>query len=176
MKKNWLTWLPLGIFLGLAALFIAGLLNPDERTISSKLVGQPMPAFDLTAAASDRPGLSSRDLATGKPHLLNIFASWCVPCAAEAPQLEALRQAGVPIMGIAIRDARADVDGFLARNGNPYEKIGLDARSAVQIELGSSGVPETFLIDGKGKIVEQHIGEIRADDVPGIVAKMKAAQ
>ena len=115
-------------------------------------------------------------MAGGKPRLLNIFASWCVPCAAEAPQLMVLKQAGVEIDAIAIRDARADVDGFLARNGNPFARIGLDARSAVQIALGSSGVPETFVIDGAGRIAYQHIGEIRADDVPMILEKLRDAQ
>src|SRR3546814_3631129 len=108
----------------------------------------------------------SSDLAEfqkGKPRLLNIFASWCVPCAAEAPQLAVLKEAGVAIDGIAIRDSREDLDRFLARWGNPYARIGSDVDSSVQIALGSSGVPETFVIDGKGMIVYQHIGAIRKE-------------
>ncbi|CAN5353652.1 DsbE family thiol:disulfide interchange protein [soil metagenome] len=167
--KRLLIWLPLLVFAGFFGLFAGGLLKPDNHLINSRLVGKPLPAFALPAAASDRPALSSADFARGKPRLLNVFASWCVPCAAEAPQLLALRQAGVPIDAIAIRDARRDVDRFLARNGNPYDRIGLDARSAVQIALGSSGVPETFVIDGKGIIRHQHIGDIREDDVPGLL-------
>ncbi|MGE4409100.1 MAG: DsbE family thiol:disulfide interchange protein [Sphingobium sp.] len=176
MKSGWLLWLPLALFAALGALFLGGLLHPDERVITSKMIGKPLPAFTLPQAASDRPALASAEFAQGKPRLLNIFASWCVPCAAESPQLMALAQAGVPIDGIAIRDAREDVDAFLARWGNPYSHIGLDARSSVQIALGSSGVPETFLIDGQGRIVFQHIGDIRAEDVPVIIAKWKAAQ
>ncbi len=176
MKGRWLTWLPLGLFMALAALFLGGLLRPEGRVIESKMVGKPLPAFALPQAASDRPALTSAEFAKDKPRLLNIFASWCVPCAAESPQLMALRQAGVPIDGIAIRDAREDVDRFLARYGNPYDHIGLDARSSVQLALGSSGVPETFLIDGDGRIVHQHIGDIRADDVADILARWKAAQ
>ncbi|EQB01799.1 alkyl hydroperoxide reductase [Sphingobium quisquiliarum P25] len=174
--KRLLIWLPLAIFLGFFALFASGLLKPDDRVITSKLVGKTLPAFSLPAAASDRPGLASTELATGKPRLLNIFASWCLPCAAEAPQLMALAQQGVNIDAIAIRDARADVDRFLARYGNPYARIGLDARSNVQIALGSSGVPESFVIDGKGRIVYQHVGDIRADDVPMILQRLKDAQ
>lgn len=176
MKGRWLTWLPLVLFGALAALFIGGLLRPDDRVIESKMVGKPLPAFALPAAASDRPALASTEFAKGKPRLLNIFASWCVPCAAESPQLATLRQAGVPIDGIAIRDAREDVDRFLARYGNPYDHIGLDARSSVQLALGSSGVPETFLIGGDGKILHQHIGDIRAEDVADIIDRWKAAQ
>lgn len=171
-----LMWLPLALFLGFFALFASGLLKPDDRVITSKLVGKPLPAFILPAAASDRPPLSSADLKTGKPHLLNIFASWCVPCAAEAPQLMALRRQGVEIDAIAIRDARGDVDRFLGRWGNPYSRIGLDARSAVQLALGSTGVPETFVVDGQGIIRHQHIGDIREDDVSGILQKLEEAR
>lgn len=174
--RAWRIWLPLALFLGFFALFAGGLFKPDDHVITSKMVGQPLPAFTLPAAASDRPALASADFASGRPRLLNIFASWCVPCAAEAPQLMALRQAGVEIDGIAIRDARADVDGFLRRNGNPYTRIGLDARSGVQIAMGSSGVPETFVIDGRGRIAYQHIGDIRADDVPMILERLAAAR
>ena len=171
-----LIWLPLLLFAAFIGLFASGLFQPDDRIIQSRLVGQPLPDFNLPAAASDRPGLGSRDMARGKPRLLNIFASWCVPCAVEAPQLMALKRAGVAIDAIAIRDARSDVDAFLARNGNPYQRIGLDARSAVQIALGSSGVPETFIIDGRGRIAYQHIGDIRADDVPTILARLEDAR
>ena len=169
-------WLPLMLLLAFVGLFASGLFRPDDRVIHSRLVGQPLPASSLPAAASDRPPLASTQLATGKPRLLNIFASWCVPCAAEAPQLMALKQAGVEIDAIAIRDARPDVDRFLARYGNPYARIGLDARSAVQIALGSSGVPESFVIDGQGRIAYQHIGDIRADDVPMILDRLRDAQ
>ena len=173
--KSWAIWLPLGLFLAFFALFASGLLKPDDRLITSKMVGKPVPQFALPAGASDRPPLSSADLATGKPRLLNVFASWCVPCAAEAPQLLALKQAGAQIDAVAIRDARPDVDRFLARWGNPYSRIGLDARSSLQIAMGSSGVPETFVIDGKGVIRHQHIGDIRADDVPVILQKLAEA-
>lgn len=174
--RKLLIWLPLALFLAFFGLFASGLLKPDDRIITSKLVGQSLPSFSLPAAASDRPALASAQLATGKPRLLNIFASWCVPCAAEAPQLMALKQAGVEIDAIAIRDARADVDQFLSRYGNPYSRIGLDARSSVQIALGSSGVPESFIIDGRGRIAYQHVGDIRAEDVAMILQRLEEAK
>lgn len=176
MKGRWLTWAPLAIFMALALLFAGRLLWPEEHVVLSRMVGKPLPAFSLPAAATGAPALDSRHFASGTPRLLNIFASWCVPCAAEAPQLMALHQAGVPIDGIAIRDARADVDRFLARHGNPFEHIGLDARSSVQLALGSSGVPETFVIGGDGRILHQHIGDIRADDVETILRIWKDAR
>jgi cytochrome c biogenesis protein CcmG/thiol:disulfide interchange protein DsbE len=85
----------------------------------------------------------------------------------------ALKEAGVEIDAIAIRDARPDVDRFLQRYGNPYSRIGLDARSSVQIAIGSSGVPESFIIDGRGRIAYQHIGDIRADDLPMILQRLR---
>lgn len=176
MKGAWLTWLPLILFGALAALFIGSLLKPDDHNIASKMVGKPLPEFTLPQAASDRPPLSSLEFKRGRPLFLNFFASWCVPCAAESQQLIAMAKAGAPIEGIAIRDARSDVDDFLKRYGNPYKHIGLDARSSVQIALGSSGVPETFIIDGEGRIIHQHIGYIREDDVPGLLKIWKDAQ
>lgn len=173
--KRILLWAPLGIFILFVGLVAAGLLKPNDRQIRSRMVGKVLPEFALPAAASDRPGLSRADMASGKPRLLNIFASWCVPCAAESPQLVELARAGVQIDGVAIRDARADVDRFLLRWGNPYKRIGLDARSALQLSLGSSGVPESFVIDGKGIIRYQHIGDIRAEDVPILLQKLAEA-
>jgi len=126
-------------------------------------------------AAPGKPGLATADLA-GKPRLLNVFASWCVPCAAESPQLLALKQAGVEIDAIAIRDRPADVADFLRRFGDPYTKIGSDPESQVQLALGSSGVPESFIIDAKGVIRHQHIGDIRPEDVTDILRRIEAAR
>lgn len=173
---RWALWLPLALFAGFVALVMVGLFRPASREVKSALVGRPLPAFTLKQAVAGRPGLASTDFAGGKPRLLNIFASWCVPCAAEAPQLEALRQAGVEIHGVAIRDKTADLERFLARNGNPFARIGADDVSAVQFAIGSSGVPESFVIDGKGIIRYQHIGDIRADQVPLILAKLREAE
>ncbi len=172
---RWALWLPLAVFAVFVALAVSGILTPADRTVASALVGKPLPAFTLKPAVADRPGLSAADFAVGKPRLLNMFASWCIPCAVEAPQLERLRAAGVDIHGVALRDDSADVAAFLARHGNPFARIGADDVSAVQLALGSSGVPETFVIDGKGVIRYQHIGEIRADQVGLILAKLKEA-
>jgi cytochrome c biogenesis protein CcmG/thiol:disulfide interchange protein DsbE len=105
-----------------------------------------------------------------------VFASWCVPCIAEAPHLLALEQRGIPIDAVAIRDRPQDVAKFLASWGDPYQRIGSDTDSRVQLALGSSGVPETFVIDGKGVIRLQHIGDIRAENVEEIVRAYEAAK
>ncbi len=172
---RWTLWLPLALFGGFVALVMIGLFRPAQREVESAMIGKPLPAFDLRAATADRPGLNAKDFADGKPRLLNIFASWCIPCAVEAPQLAELTRRGVEIEGVAIRDRREDVEAFLARNGNPFTRIGADDVSAIQLALGSSGVPETFVIDGKGVIRYQHIGEIRPEQLPLILAKLDEA-
>jgi cytochrome c biogenesis protein CcmG/thiol:disulfide interchange protein DsbE len=115
-------------------------------------------------------------MADGTPRLLNIFASWCIPCRAEAPHLETLKEAGVQIDAIAIRDRPEDVAAFLAEFGNPFRRIGADTELAVQLKLGSSGVPETYVIGGDGTILYQHIGDIRAEHVPMLLDRLKAAK
>lgn len=172
---RWALWLPLAMFADFVALVAFNLIRPASKDVPSRFVGQPLPAFNLAPAADGRPGLSRADMADGKPRLLNVFASWCVPCAAEAPQLAQLAAAGAEVDGIAVRDRKADLAEFLARNGNPFTRIGADDVSSVQMGIGSSGVPETFVIDGKGVIRYQHIGDIRPDQVPMILAKLAEA-
>ncbi|TZG28738.1 DsbE family thiol:disulfide interchange protein [Sphingomonas montanisoli] len=174
--RRLLIWAPLALFIAFFVVFASGLISPESKTIRSQLIGKPMPTFALAPGVPGKPGLSSAELANGKPHLVNVFASWCIPCIAEAPQLEQLAQAGVPIYGVAIRDRPEDLARFLARNGDPYRAIGGDPNSSVQIALGSSGVPETFIVDGKGIIRHQHIGDIQPQDVPGIMSALGAAK
>jgi cytochrome c biogenesis protein CcmG/thiol:disulfide interchange protein DsbE len=170
--RGWIVWLPLIIIGVLGLLFAWGLKRGENTLIASQWINKPVPLFDLPPAVPTQPGLASRDLGMGRPHLLNIFASWCVPCKVESPQLDQLRARGVPVVGIAIRDRPQDLAVFLAENGNPYAAIGADERSEVQIALGSSGVPETFLVDGNGIIREQIQGIITDDMVPEIAAKL----
>jgi cytochrome c biogenesis protein CcmG/thiol:disulfide interchange protein DsbE len=175
LAPRWAIWLPLVLFVAFVALVMIGLYRPADRTVTSALVGKPMPAFALPAALPDRPGLASTDIADGRPHLVNIFASWCIPCRVEAPQLGALARAGVPIEGISVRDSTEALQGFLKENGDPFQRVGADDDGQVQLKLGSSGVPETYVIDGKGVIRYQHIGEIRPEHVPMILEKLKEA-
>lgn len=165
---------PLALFLAFVLLVATQLGRPTQEVVRSQLIGQPLPALALPGH-NGGPGLATADLTTGKPAMVNVFASWCLPCQAEAPQLEALRAAGVPLMGIAVRDAPADLSAFLAKFGNPFARIGVDAEGRTQIALGSSGVPETFIVDGKGIIRFQHIGAVTAADVPKLLAEFSRA-
>jgi cytochrome c biogenesis protein CcmG, thiol:disulfide interchange protein DsbE len=173
---RWRLWLPLALFVGIAAIIAIGLYLPADRTVASAMVGKPLPDFDLKPIVPGKPGVSSAAFRQGKPRLLNVFASWCVPCIAEAPRLMRLKAAGVPIEAVAVRDTGPAIAEFLARNGDPYVAVGDDPTSSVQLSIGSSGVPETFVVDGRGTIVKQHIGDIRDDDLPEILAALEAAK
>ena len=161
-------WVPLLVFLGLLGVVAYGLIKPADRTVRSALVGKPLPDFTLAPMLPGREGTASAAFRKGRPRVLNVFASWCVPCISEAPQLMRLRQLGVPIDAVAIRDTTPAIQDFLARNGDPYQAIGDDPASRVQLAIGSSGVPESFVIDGDGKILLQHVGAIMPDDVAAI--------
>ena len=171
-----LRFLPLALLAALVVAMLWRLSTPADPTIRSKLEGQAVPQFVLPAALPGKPALASANLSTGQPRLVNIFASWCVPCIAEAPVLAELKQRGVAIYGIAIRDKPEDVAAFLANHGDPFDRIGADYDSRVQLALGSSGVPESFVVDGRGIIRFQHIGPIMPADVPTILAEMEKAR
>jgi cytochrome c biogenesis protein CcmG/thiol:disulfide interchange protein DsbE len=124
-----------------------GTFNP--RGVPSPLIGKHVPSFTL-------PGFSDTDLVTGKPLLVNFFASWCVPCVEEHPVLMDLRQQGIPLWGIAYKDKPAATDTFIGRHGDPYFRMARDESGRVAIDWGTTGVPETFLIDGLG-VIRWHI-------------------
>ena len=174
--RRWILWLPLVLFAVFLGIVAAGLYAPSDRTIPSQLIGQPVPPFALEPALPGRPGLSSRTLGVGQPRVVNIFASWCIPCRVEAPQLAELARRGVLIDGIAVRDRPQDLAGFLTTYGDPFRSIGADNDRRAQLALGSAGVPETFVIDGNGVIRHQHIGAINPQDMPAIMAAYEAAR
>jgi len=169
-------WIPLMLFAGFVGVAAYQLTQPKDEFVRSAMVGKPLPQFTLKPSIAEMPGVTTADFRDGTPRLLNIWASWCLPCIAEAPQLERLRDAGVEIVGVAIRDRPEDVAGFLARHGNPYTRIGADDLSEVMLAIGSQGVPETFVIDGEGRITYQHMGDIRASDVPVLLEKLEEAR
>ena len=171
-----LRFAPLALLLVIIAALIWRLATPADTNVHSTLQGKALPAFALAAALPGKPPLTSAELATGEPHLVNVFASWCVPCVTEVKVLAMLKDRGVRIEGIAVRDRPEDLADFLARNGDPYERIGSDPHSQVQISLGSSGVPESFVVDGKGVVRYQHIGPIERSDVPTILSKLEQAR
>jgi cytochrome c biogenesis protein CcmG/thiol:disulfide interchange protein DsbE len=169
-----LSLIPIILLIWVVGGFAWRLVKPVDTAVHSQMIERELPPFDLAPALAGKPGLKSADLATGKPRLLNVFASWCVPCVGEAPVLDELRRRGVEIDAIAVRDSPDAVSTFVQRYGDPYQRIGLDPQSNAQIALGSSGVPETFLIDGRGVIRRQYIGPLTAANVPEVIGQMWA--
>ena len=167
---------PLAVLLLIIIALVWRLATPVDTNVPSRLDGKPVPLFALPPGVPTKATLSTSDLATGTPHIVNFFASWCVPCISEVRVLQHLKAKGVHIDGIAVRDRPEEIADFLGRNGDPYERIGSDPQSKVQIALGSSGVPESFIVDGKGIIRYQHIGPIEASDVPNILKRLEQAR
>lgn len=171
-----LPFLPVLLVLLVVGGMVWRLANPPDTTIESKLIGRPVPQFAGVAALPGKPVLSSAHLADGRPKLVNFFASWCAPCIAEAPVLMELKARGIPIVGIAVRDRPADVAAFLARHGDPFDRMAADPESKLQLAFGSAGVPETFVVDGRGVIRLEHVGPIETSEIADIVAAVEAAR
>ncbi len=169
-------FIPLIVLIAFVAAVAWRLSHPPDTAVRSRMAGKPVPSFTLPAAIPSKPGLASADLAKGQPRLVNIFASWCVPCIAEAPLLAGLHDEGVTIDGIAIRDRPEDVAAFLVRHGDPFARLGADRDSRVQMAFGSSGVPESFVVDGRGVIRFHHFGPITAGDLPTIRLALEEAR
>ena len=165
-RRRWLTVLPLLVFGGLAALFFLRLGSGDPAKIPSALLGRPAPATTLAAleGLTDKgkpvPGLTPETL-QGKVSVVNVWASWCVPCHDEAPLLHALSDdKRFQIVGINYKDAPENARRFLGRYGNPFTAVGADVNGRASIEWGVYGVPETFVVGRDGKIAYKLIGPI----------------
>lgn len=162
-----LVLLPLVVFAALAALFLFQLtLGGDPQKIPSALINKPAPEFDLPPVedlvenGKPMPGFARSDLA-GKVSVVNIFASWCVPCRQEHPLLEELAKVeGIELVGINYKDKPENARRFLGSLGNPYDRIGADTIGRTAIEWGVYGVPETFIVDDKGMIRYKFIGPL----------------
>jgi len=160
-----LALLPLVALVGLLAVFALN-INRDPSLVQSVLINKPAPSFTLPAVAGlPVPGFDSARL-RGQVSVVNVFASWCIPCRDEHPVLEALKQeTGVLLLGINQKDAPDNAAAFLAQLGNPYDAVGADADGRASIDWGVYGVPETFIVDAKGVIRFKHTGPLAPDDI-----------
>ena len=161
--------LPIAVLAALVALFAGYSLWHDPHVIPMTLVGKAapdlrLPRLDNGAATSLRP------LARG-PALINFYASWCPPCAEEAPALMGLKAEGVRIVGIAYKDAPADNSAFLARFGNPYQSVLVDRAGLGAVEFGVTGAPETYAVDEAGVIRAKYAGPLTADVAEAMLQK-----
>lgn len=165
--RRWLALLPLLVFMALAGVFLAQLLSDrDTSTVPSALIGQPAPNTPLPALDGvGLPGFEPSQLA-GKVTLVNVWASWCVPCRQEHPVLmELARDGRVDIVGFNYKDKPENARRFLAELGNPYTALGVDESGRSAIDWGVYGIPETFLIGKDGKIAWKHVGPFDPQNV-----------
>jgi cytochrome c biogenesis protein CcmG/thiol:disulfide interchange protein DsbE len=170
-RRTWLVILPLAAFLALAALFFFRLGSGDPSRIPSALIGREAPQTDLapleglTRDGVQIPGLAARDF-KGNVTLLNVWASWCVPCHDEAPLLMQLAQdKRWRIVGINYKDQPDNARRFLGRYGNPFAAVGADQNGRASIEWGVYGVPETFVLDRAGRIAFKLVGPITPENL-----------
>jgi cytochrome c biogenesis protein CcmG, thiol:disulfide interchange protein DsbE len=172
-RRNWLRFVPLGIFVAIALVFLSMLLaDRNPATVPSALIGMPVPTTSLQPLSGLEsngeavPGFTDADLKRGGVTVVNVFASWCGPCRDEHPQILALSERDdVRVFGINQRDKVDDARRFLGALGNPYDAVGVDADARASIDWGVYGVPETFIVRGDGKIAYKKIGPITAQSL-----------
>lgn len=175
--------LPLMLVVTLLILLGLALRMGDPSKLPSALIGRPIPQFNLPAIPmllgdfGPVQGLSSETFRKGQVSLLNVWASWCAPCQAESGELIELGKRGIPIYGINYKDTPEAARRFLARFGNPFRAIGADDSGFTAIDFGVYGVPETFVIDGQGRIIYRFAGPLTPDIVAGkIMPAIKSAK
>ena len=171
-RLNLLMILPPLVFLLFAAAAYVALKRDNPEELPSALVGQPAPGLDRLVALRDDPAPTAADLTAPGVKLVNFFASWCGPCRVEHPVLSALAAEGVTVIGINYKDDPAKARGFLAELGDPYARIGADDSGRTGLDWGIYGVPETFVVDGAGKVVMRYPGPL---DPAAVAARLRPA-
>ena len=164
---------PLLAFAGVAAVLYGRLGAGDASRLPSALIGKPVPDFSipLLSPGGGAATLTSADFRRGRPTIVNVFASWCVPCHEEHPVLmrlardPALARLGVRLLGLAYKNQPAKTTGFLAGEGDPYAAVGVDGSGRVGIDWGVYGVPETFIVRGDGTIAYKFVGVLTDEAV-----------
>ena len=162
--------LPLLALAALVAWFALALApGRDPSAVPSALIDKPAPPIDLPSIYPDQPGLSAADL-EGQASVVNVFASWCIPCRAEHPVLSRLGQMrGVHLVGFNWKDKPEAARAFLAELGDPYARIGSDPSGRAGIDWGVYGVPETYVVDAQGRIRYKHVGPLSEEDLEGAI-------
>jgi cytochrome c biogenesis protein CcmG/thiol:disulfide interchange protein DsbE len=167
-----LPFLPVVALVALGLLFAVYGLHHDPQVQPNALIGKPLPTLAFTPLEGGQP-LQAASLLNGKPGLVNVFGSWCGPCALEAPQLTKLKQQGVNIVGVTWMDEPGNTSAFLDRYGNPFSRV-LMGRDQASVEFGITAAPETFIVDSKGMVVGKRTVPLTDTDVPVILAKLRS--
>lgn len=168
--RRWLAVLPLVVLGLLAVLFATFGLHHDPHVNPAALVGQPLPDRSLPPLAGGAP-VTLRSTIEG-PTVVNVFASWCVPCIEEAPALMAMKAEGVRIVGVAYKDDPEKSMAFMERYGDPFAVRLTDRDGSVGLDLGVTGVPETFVVSPEGRILAKHSGPLAPADVNTLMAAL----
>jgi cytochrome c biogenesis protein CcmG/thiol:disulfide interchange protein DsbE len=158
-----LALVPPALFAGLAAMFYLGMQRQDPEDLPSALIGRPAPSV-TEAALPGYPGVTLAELQTGEVVVVNFWASWCPPCRAEHPNLLDLAAQGVRVVGVNFADTAEDAAAYLERERNPFRAIAFDPGRRTAVEWGVAAPPETFLLDGAGRVVFKFIGPLVGDD------------
>ena len=176
--NRWLALLPLVAIAALAVLFVGWSLKRDPAFKPDAMVGQPIPETVLPMLTGDQAGPGQVDLKTagvGRPMIVNVFASWCAPCRIEHPKLLQLKQRGIAVVGVAYKDEPVATRAFLDELGDPFAMVLVDREGRAGLDLGISGVPETFSVDAMGRITAKQSGPLLDDaDIERLVASMQA--
>jgi cytochrome c biogenesis protein CcmG/thiol:disulfide interchange protein DsbE len=176
--SRWFSVIPLVVLAALAALFIGWSLKRDPAVKPDALVGRPIPETVLPMLTGDQAGPGRLDLKTagvGRPMLVNVFASWCAPCRVEHPQLMALKDRGVAVVGVAWKDDPINTRAFLDELGDPYSMVLMDQSGRAGLDLGITGAPETFAVNAMGQVVAKASGPlVDQAEIDRLVAAIQA--
>jgi cytochrome c biogenesis protein CcmG, thiol:disulfide interchange protein DsbE len=186
-RMRFIFMLPVIIFGALALVFLVRLYGGDPSVVPSVLINKPAPEFALAPLEGLRgdsgqlPGLTRADLVAGegdpRVSIVNVWASWCVPCRDEHPVLmELAKDERLRVFGINYKDRPENARRFLGALGNPYHAVGVDENGRSAIDWGVYGVPETFIVDRNGVIRHKHIGPILPHQMAGFVAQVREAE
>ena len=166
---------PILLFGVLAVVLFKNLTGPSGQYVPSVLVNKPAPEMKLPPLDDGVQGFSPADLKAGHVTVVNFFASWCVPCREEAPNLPMIAgMKGVRLYGVAYKDLPDKARVFLNETGNPFDRLDIDEAGSAGIEWGITGVPETFVIDGKGTILLHHAGPLSPQIIQNEIAPVIA--
>ena len=165
-----IAFVPLAALLAIVGVSIFLLTREGERNrFTEGMIGQQAPAYALARLDSEAPPLAGEER-QGRAYVINLFASWCTPCRAEHAQLMALQRQGVDVVGIAYKDRPEASAAFLAELGNPFADVGLDPEGRFGLEIGVTGVPETFVIGPDGVIRAAYRGPLTDEAVRDVIS------